>query len=85
MVSKEEQDRMVEQIVDFRCFIAGTLEWRKEQGDKMTRLIEDVEKLSVKFEKLPCRERAWIPMNIYALWGVVGTIGLAVFIEWIKN
>jgi hypothetical protein len=80
-----EKEKLLNQIVDFRVFMAETLEWRKEQCKKLDKLIQYNEKIWDKFDRLPCRERAWMPINIYALWTVVGTIGIAVFLEWIKK
>ena len=80
-----EKEKLIEQITDFRVFMAETVIYRKDQSSRMDRMVAKIDKIFDRLENLPCKERAWIPVNIYALWGFIGAIILAVVNTWIKH
>ena len=52
-----EKEKMVNQIIDFRCFMAETLEWRKDQRKYTEEIIKDIKDIRNFLSKLPCDSR----------------------------
>jgi len=81
----EEIQKMIDQIIDFRCFIAGTIEYRKEQTRHLDELSKDVKEIRTKFDNLPCKERSYIPDQVRAIWAFIGVIIITIIVEWLRH
>ena len=84
-MDKVDQEKMVEQIIDFRVFMQETIIYRTEQDRRMKELIFDVKDIVKRLQNLPCKERAYIPEQLRAVWAFIGAISLALIIQWIKR
>lgn len=80
-MTPEEQD----DNISFRVFMAETVVYRKEQKDRMDRIVVKMDRIFNKLESLPCRERAYLPDQVKAIWVFIGGIILAIIAEWVKK
>jgi t-SNARE complex subunit (syntaxin) len=77
----EDKEKMINQITDFRIFMSETVIYRTESVKRMDDLIKEVHTMGEKIQNLPCKERAYIPLQLKAIWCFIGGIVLVIIKE----
>lgn len=81
-------DREKIRDVNFKVFMAETVIYRKEQGNRLDRLSSKIDMMLEKMSMLPCRERTalWSSManQMKFLWGIVVLIIAAIVKKFIE-
>jgi hypothetical protein len=84
-MADSDKEKLIGQITDFRVFMAETVIYRKDQSSRMDRMAAKMDKIFERLEGLPCKERAYIPIHVNAIWGFIGAIVLILISGYIKK
>ena len=73
-----------DEIMNFKVFMAETVVYRKEQASRMDRMSDKIDKIFNTLSDLPCKERAYIPAQITAIWGFIGAIIILIINAYVR-
>jgi len=91
MEEYQRQDDVLIKVLEERVnlWMESTTEYRKSLCAKLDVVIEKINILNARIDKLPCdaRKPAWESLSnqVKAIWGFLGAICLAIIIEWVKG
>lgn len=81
------QIKVLEERVNM--WMESTTEYRKSLCSKLDIVLEKINALNTRLDKLPCESRKpqweWVTKNIYALWTTIGLIFTTLLVEWLKR
>lgn len=91
MEDHQRQDDVLIKVLEERVnmWMESTTEYRKALCSKLDVVLEKINLLNTRIDKLPCDSRkpmwTWVERNVYALWGVIGFVSLAIIVNYFRR